>query len=325
MDDDWLGEAVIEALGQVEGRLFLVEVAAALESHPLAEGGPDLTERIAAQALEFEVSYCPPLAVEGAAARFHNWAAINPGASARARSDQIESLTRLYRLDRGGELARFTLFGQTYLKDADEDVQQACDQLISRLFRYPDQRAARSVELSDLQAALDDPDDRAALGRLAFPQSALGHAPSLEAVGDRAHEHVVLQTEIHDDRDGRYLVCEPRDAAELGKLYRLFLLSGFPLAISEADHHLVVLDNDDQLVGGVVWRLDADDEPHLDGVVVVGYRRGRGLARLILEDFAVRLADEGHAILRTHFSLQGFFERLGFKIDSQRGGLVKRL
>jgi predicted GNAT superfamily acetyltransferase len=144
-------------------------------------------------------------------------------------------------------------------------------------------------------------------------------------VGDRAREHVVLQTEIRDDLDGVYTVREPRDAAELGKLYRLFLLSGFPLAISEADRHLVTVDADGQLAGGVVWRRDADAEPHLDGVVVVRYRRGRGLARVILEDFCKRLASEGHQVLRTHFSLQGFFNRLGFQLDQQRGGLVRRL
>ena len=77
--------------------------------------------------------------------------------------------------------------------------------------------------------------------------------------------------------------------------------------------------------GSVVWRRDADAEPHLDGVVVVGYRRGQGLARVILEDFCKRLANDGHQVLRTHFSLQGFFSRLGFQLDQQRGGLVRRL
>jgi hypothetical protein len=325
MDDAWLGEAAAEALGQAEGRAFLLDLASALDREPLPEVGADLADRIRSQAEELATTYRPTLAVEGAAARYHHWAAINPDASARARSDQIESLTRLYRLDQGGELARFTLFRQTYLDTADEDAQQACDQLIARLFRYPDLRAARTVELSDLQAALDDPDDRAALGRLAFPQSAPGHAPSLKAVGDRAREHMVLETEVRDDQDVAYQVREPRDAAELGKLYRLFLLSGFPLAISEADRHLVTVDGQGQLVGGVVWRRDAADEPHLDGVVVVAYLRGRGLARVILEDFCRRLANEGHGVLRTHFSLQGFFARLGFRIDQQRGGLVRRL
>ncbi len=324
MDDDWLGEAVAEALGQTDGRLFLEELATALELTPLAEGGPELTERIREKARDLAVRYHAPLAVESAAARYHDWADVNPDASPRARSDQIESLIRLYRLD-SRELARFTLFGKTYLADATAEAQQACEQLVSRLFRYPQQRAARTVELSDLQAALDDPDDRAALGRLAFPQSAHGRAPHLTPVGDRAREHVVLQTEIRDDHDEIYIVREPRDAAELGKLYRLFLLSGFPLAISESDRLLVTLDDDGQLAGGVVWRPDADVEPHLDGVVVVGYRRGRGLARVILEDFCQRLANDGHKILRTHFSLQGFFSRLGFQLDQQRGGLVRRL
>ena len=175
------------------------------------------------------------------------------------------------------------------------------------------------MELSDLQAALHDQEQRDALARLAFPQSSSTSRPSLQAVGDRARAHVVLQTELSDDRGVSYLMREPRDAAEMGRLYRLFLRSNFPLAISEEDRHLVTVDRDEQLAGGVVWRLDAAGEPHLDGVVVAQSLRGRGLARALLDDFMRRLADDGHTVLRTHFSLQGFFKGLGFGVDNQRG------
>jgi GNAT superfamily N-acetyltransferase len=179
--------------------------------------------------------------------------------------------------------------------------------------------------LSDLQAALASAEDRDALGRLAFPHSAAGHSPALQAVGDRARGHVVLQTEVQDDHELTYITREPRDAAEMGRLYRLFLQSGFPLEISESDNHLVTVDADGQMAGGVVWRLDAAGEPHLDGVAVVPSRRGHGLARAILEDFASRLRDDGHTHLRTHYSLKDFFEHLGFATDKQRGGLVRHL
>ncbi len=325
VDDAWLGEAAAEALGQADGQAFLQDLAAALEQTPLPEGGPGFAERVTAQAEILGLAYRPTLAVEGATDRYRSWRKLNPDASARARSDQMESLIRLYRLDREGEIGRFTLFLGTYLAHADGAARDACEQLIARLYRHPDMRAARTVELSDLQAALDDPDDRAALGRLAFPHSAEGHEPALRAVGDRVHGHVVLETEVQDQHGSRYTVREPRDASELGRLYRLFLLSGFPLAISESDRHLAAVDQDGQLCGGVVWRLDASREPHLDGVAVVGFLRGRGLARVLLDDFCRRLVDDGHQVLRTHFSLQSFFERQGFGIETERGGLVRRL
>jgi len=324
-DDGWLGDAVAEALGPGEGREFLNEIVAALEREPFAEGGPDLVARLRRFARELAVRYRPPLVVERAADRYRRWREMNADPSPRARSDQLESLVRLYRLDREGEPACFTLFRQTYLSEAPDAARRACDQLVARLFRHPDLRASRTVELSDLQAALLDPEDRLALGRLAFPQSAIGHHPAVQSVGDPARGHVVLVTDIADDHGGRYLVREPRDAAEMGRLYRLFLQSGFPLAISEADRHLVVVDRHEHLMGGVVWRIDTAGEPHLDGVVVTDSLRGRGLARVLLEDFSDRLADDGHAVLRTHFSLQGFFEHLGFRVDRQRGGLVKQL
>jgi len=325
IDDDWLAAAVAEALGPVEGRQLLSEMASAVEAQPVPEGGPDLAARLRRAARELAVRYRPPLVVESAVDRYRRWREANPDASSRARSDQLESLIRLYRLDREGELACFTLFRRAYLSEAPQPAQHACDRLIARLFRHADLRAARTVELSDLQSALADPEDRLALGRLAFPQSGLGHHPAVQAVGDPERGHVVLVTDIQDDHGTAYRVREPRDAAEMGRLYRLFLQSGFPLAISEADRHLVAVDRNEHLTGGVVWRTDAAGEPHLDGVVVTDSLRGRGLARALLEDFARRLGDEGHAILRTHFSLQGFFENLGFHLDRQRGGLVKQL
>jgi GNAT superfamily N-acetyltransferase len=325
VDDGWLAEAVAEALGAVEARQFLVALADALKQDPRPQDGDELASRMRLFADELAVRYRPTLTVEGACERFERWRSLNPDASSHARSDQIESLIRLYRLDLEGELACFTLFREAYLREADTAALHACDQLLARLFRFPDLRAARTVEMSDLQAALTDPEDREALSRLAFPRSALGHRPALQAIGDRARGHVVLQTEIADDRGTRHMVREPRDAAEMGRLYRLFLQSGFPLDISENDRHLVLVDRDGQLSGGVVWRLDAIGEPHLDGVVVARPMRGRGLARLLLEDFARRLSDDGHQVLRTHFSLQGFFTRLGFHTDRQRGGLVRRL
>jgi len=325
MDDGWLAEAFAEALGPADGRTLLLEIAGSLERDPLPNAGPDLAGRLRSFADLLAERYRPTLAVEGAAARYAQWRRLNPEASPRARSDQLESLIRLYRLDQQGEIACFALFGATYLTEAPPDAQAACEQLVDRLFHHPDLRAARTVELSDLQAALPAAEDRAALGRLAFPQSAHGHHPAVQPVGDRARGHVVLQTEITDDRGARYLVREPRDAGEMGRLYRLFLQSGFPLAISEADRHLVTVDADDQLAGGVGWRTDLAGEPHLDGVVVTDSLRGRGLARVIIADLGRRLADDGHGVLRTHFSLQGFFARLGFAVDRQRGGLVRVL
>jgi GNAT superfamily N-acetyltransferase len=325
LDDHWLLEAVPEALGQAEAADFLDGLADAAQAEPLPLVSDGFLDRVRAFSTRLRAAYHPSLAVEGATARFHAWRHANKDASPRACGDQLESLVRLYRLDRDGELAVFTLFRDTFLVEAPTAAGEACERLLQKLFRHPDLRAARTVELGDLQAALVEPAHREALARLAFPQSAGTSDPAVHAVGDRAREHVVLQTEVTDSRQHRYTVREPRDPAEMGRLYRLFLRSDFPLAISEVDHHLVLVDGDEQLVGGIVWRLDPSAEPHLDGVVVTHALRGRGLARGLLEDFMRRLADDGHVVMRTHFSLQGFFAGLGFRTDTQRGGLVRRL
>jgi GNAT superfamily N-acetyltransferase len=286
---------------------------------------PGLAAAARSFAEELRERHRPNLTEEAATRRFHEWLAVNPEASPRAQGDQLESLLRFYRFDRQSELAVLALLRSTVLAGAGEAVREACDRLLQRLFRHPGLRAMRCVELGDLQSALDDAAWREVLARLVFPPLAGGAHPAVQTVGDRAREHVVLQTECRDLQGASYRVREPRDAAEMGRIYREFLRARFPLQFSDEDRHLVLVDADEQLVGGVVWRLDPAGEPHLDGVVVSSSLRGRGLARRLLGDLALRLAAEGHHVLRTHYSLRGFFQGMGFDVDQQRGGLVRRL
>ena len=181
------------------------------------------------------------------------------------------------------------------------------------------------MELSDLQNLFTAAEDRLAFSRMAFPHAAPEHQPQVATVGDPDHRHVVLRTTLTDDHGIAYACLEPRSAAEVGKLYRLFLESGFPLTISPRDRHLIVLDAREQIVGGIVHRPDTGAEPHLEGVVVARTLRGRGLARALIDDFCHRMAAEGHTLVRTHYSLREFFQRQGFDVDRKWGGFVRRL
>ena len=78
------------------------------------------------------------------------------------------------------------------------------DRLLVRMFRHPERRATQMVELSDLQAALTDPDDRTAFNRLAFPNRMRADTVEVRAVGDPAHSQVVVRSTIQDQHGHQY-------------------------------------------------------------------------------------------------------------------------
>lgn len=330
LDDRWVLEAIAEALGAGPARAFLADLADELARDGLPEAGPDFPAQVTAFAARLAEAYWAPLALESAVDRYREWKAANPGASPAASVDQIEALARLYHLDElprddSGEATRVALFARTYFARRGPAVEAAFARLQGRLFVDPSLRAAQTVELSEVQGLFTAAEDRLAFSRMAFPHAAPEHQPQVATVGDPDLRHVVLRTTLTDDHGLAYACLEPRSAAEVGKLYRLFFESGFPLTISPRDRHLVVLDAREQIVGGVVHRPDTGAEPHLEGVVVARTLRGRGLARALLDDFCHRMAAEGHTLVRTHYSLREFFQRQGFDVDRQWGGVVRRL
>jgi len=111
----------------------------------------------------------------------------------------------------------------------------------------------------------------------------------------------------------------------MGVIYRMFFLSGFAKTVSERDRILVVENERNQIVGGVCYRPEEGGVVHLDGIVVTRALHDRGLTTAILEDFATRMAEAGHRVVRTHYVLPGFYQKRGFRLDRRWGGLVRFL
>ena len=325
LEREWIFEAIVEALDPNGALAFLKELKEEISSLSTDEMGLGFTEALDGFIESLEGSYQIPLSLRGAIHRFEEWESVNIQARLKARLEILEELTRLYRLDRLPEIARFTLFRNTYFKDADPQLLEIFDRLLVRMFRHPNRRATQMVELSDLQAALSDQDDRAAFNRLAFPHRLRSDSVEVLAVGDAAHSQVLVRSTIQDQHGHSYVICEPAGPAEVGQLYRLFLRAGFPKTISEADRYLVATDESEQIIGGVVYRQLDDEAVFLDGIVVNQALIERGIARAILADFCTRLTAEGVKTIKTHFFLRRFYQKHGFRMDERWGGLVRFL
>jgi len=269
--------------------------------------------------------YHEPLALRGAVARFEEWERVNTQAGLKARLEILDELARLYRLDSLPQIARFTLFRNTYFRNADLHLLDIFDRLLIRMFRHPRRRPSQMVELSDLQAALTDPDDRLAFNRLAFPHRRRSERIEVQTVGDPERSQVVIRSTISDRHGKPYTVGEPSGPAEVGQVYQLFLRAGYPKAISEADRYYVVSDEEEHIIGGVVYRNEDEESVFLDGIVVTQPLRERGVAAAVLEDFCTRMTSRGFRIIKTHFFLRRQYEQYGFRVDHRWGGLVRHL
>ncbi|MBU8870848.1 MAG: GNAT family N-acetyltransferase [Gemmatimonadales bacterium] len=325
LEPRWIFEAYVEALGVEEAGEVLQSLQEEMAASQTDELGPDFAPALSEFLTELETIYYKPLALKSAVGRYREWEKSNTTAPLNTRLDIIEELFRLYHLDRMPEIARFTLFRQTLYRGSDLQLLDVFDRLLVRMFRNPGLPATQMVELSDLQGILAGSEDLTTFNRMAFPNRIDGGAIEVRTVGDPARGQVIVRSKIKD-LDGRtYQVGEPAGPADVGQLYRLFLQAGFPKSISEADRYFVVSDEAEQIIGGVVYRLEGDGVAVLDGIVVNQILAERGISGAIMSDFCTRMKSLGCQVIKTHFFLRRFYQRHGFKTDPRRGGLVRYL
>ncbi len=323
LEVDWIFDACREGLGDDPIRTFLAELEEEVEALPRGQVPPELRRSIRRSRRALEESAWIPLAVPSAVRRYWAWTVVNPNATVEARIDQVEGLLRLYDLGRFGERARYLVFQQTVLRDANEEFHSIFARLLAKIDGGGS--AVHHVELSELQATLENDEERSAFRHLAFPRSLPLDSPEIVAYGDWENPSVAVRSKIVDRLGEDYQVREPMTPDEVGQLYRLFFRRRFPKAVSEFDRYLIAIDHSDRLIAGVCYQHLRRDTTYMEGVVVDRSVEARGVASALLEDFCARLAAEGVAVVQTGFFMQSFCEGRGFRLDRRYSGLVRFL
>jgi len=317
----WVVDAAFEALGEQGARAFLAELKQGWTGASGDHG------RALLEAIDVALATAPgsrnPLALEFATARFEAWDAAHSGAPLSEREKTAEALLRLYRVDALGEEVRYRLFRSTVFARSPYEVQHAFDRLLAALRARPGARPSHLVELEGLHAALQTDEERHAFTRLVFPAARTMRPVEVTVVGD-AVKHVVLATELVDKQGTAWIVREPVDAAEVGRLYRLFVRAGLPRAFSSERRYLVVLDSANRIAGGASYTLLGADLAQLDGLVIIPSMRGRGLSSALLDDLCTRLSALGIKSVLAHFAFRNL-PISGFRLDRRHGGLVRDL
>jgi long-subunit acyl-CoA synthetase (AMP-forming) len=320
----WIFDASLEALGPSAGGLFLEQLRADLSVAEKSAAEKELAAALESQLSRSREKPYRPLALLCAIDRYRDWARVNPGATPAAREGQVEQMCELYRLDRHPKLVRYELFRHTYFADFPAATAETFDAFLAAFARNESRSPFQLEELSNLQKGVRDPADREVFSRMLLPHPRTARPLEILALGEGVSRQVVLQTEILD-RDGvQYAVREPVTASELGRLFRLLFESGLAPGISEQDRFIAALDEAEQIVGGIRYRLE-DRSVALLELVVEAYLRGRGIGSALLEDFCARMKAVPVEILRTQFVLRRFYNARGFRPDARWGGLVRFL
>ncbi len=324
---EWIFDAIVEALGIDDAKNFLRELKENFKTENYKTGVFNL--KIEVENYLHKIENVPYVSIQIIIAieRYREWRNANPNATAEAKNQFLKKLYKLYHLGRYPEYARFIFYNRTYFKNADEIIKEKLEKLIKILFENPGIHATRFIELSEFQESLTNQDDRNTFAGMVFPDVNKPLHIELVTVGDDENKDVVIKTQIQDRKGKSFSVRKTFSPAEVGTLYKIFIIEDYPLNISAQDQFLVVTDDEqnEKIVGGVCYKINDVNLATLEGITIESTLRGLGLGSMLLEDFVNRLSNEGVNVLTTHYHMVPFFGSHEFKVDSRWGGLVRFL
>jgi len=322
----WIFDACTEALGKQEAYKFLAQLRDDLESDSLEFTLFDFPKKLDAYLDHLDSEYHVPLSLQTAIDRYQEWEKANSKATTTARENQVLELLGVYQLDQYGDLGRYYLYRHTFFSNFDTAVSEAFDRLLNQMISHPKRRPTELSELSDLMSSLMDTGSRLVASLMVFPATQSPEPLQIMAIGpEKEASQIVVSSSIHDRRGGIYSIREPIGAAEIGRLFRLSVRSGFPISVAEQEKYLLVFDSDEQVVGGICYRSIEPTVAHLDGIAISNALKGRGLGSALLEDFCQRMDSQGIGIINTLFLSREFFKAHGFRLDREWSGLVRFL
>jgi len=323
---NWIYKAMIESLGKKETFELLEEWRVFLRN--TTDGylrSLHLEESIDEFINEQKDTHYISLKIHSAIFNYDQWLKLNPDATKEAREQTLSEIFDLFKIFKLSEIDRFYFYKHTYFSHFNERVKQAFDKLLQKMTDKPDTEIIQMVELSDLQATLEDPVDRRIFSKMVFPKMKHYQEMDFVKVVDKNKEQIIVQTLIKDKSGLTYTMREPRDAAEVGKLYQLFYEENYPKTVSQMDKYFVVTDKYERVIGAISYRILENNIVRLDGTAVTSPLQGKGIGSAMINDFFTRMAAKDVAIIKAHYLLGNYFLKHNFKVDKKWGALVKHL
>ncbi len=323
---NWIYKAMIESLGKKETFELLEEWRTFLKNTPDNYlKSLRLEDSIDEFIKEQKNNHYYSLKIHSGISNYEHWIKLNPDATKEAREQTVYEIFDLFNIFKLGEIDRFYFYRHTYFNHSARAVQNAFGMLLEKMEEKPNTETIQLMELSNLQATLEDPTDRRIFSKMVFPKMKHYQEMDFVKVVDKNKEQIIVQTLIKDKSGLTYTMREPRDAAEVGKLYQLFYEENYPKTVSQMDKYFVVTDKYGRVIGGISYRTLENNIVRLDGTAVTSPLQGKGIGSAMINDFFTRMAAKDVAIIKAHYLLGNYFLKHNFKVDKKWGALVKHL
>lgn len=326
IDPEWIFDASIEALGKEDALAFLNQLSADLKKHKvICHDQTNLKDHLNSYLAGNINRFHLPLALYSAIDQYIDWFRMNPLTTVAAKEQTIIELMELFRLNSLPDLIRYYFYRHTYFMDFTADVKAAFDRLLEKMQEVKGVLPIQLIELSDLQSALTEEDDKNVFSHMVFPRLQTDQHMDLLKIGELSKEHVLVRFEIHDRDRKQYTQFEPMEPREIGQLYQMFFRENYPKEISKTDHQHVVADETGKIIGGLTWHYLDEETVLFDGIVVTSALQGKGIAAAMIANFFVSMSAYGIKIIKAHFLFGNYYMKHFFEIDRKWGALVKVL
>jgi predicted GNAT family acetyltransferase len=269
--------------------------------------------------------YYLPLDLYNAIDQYSEWIKMNPTTTSMAREQTLFEFMELYKLQGYPELVRYYFYRHTYFSNADVTILSAFGKLLDKMQMNPEILPIQLLELSDLQSFIIHPEDKNVFSRMVFPRLQGEQKVDFLRIGESVKEHLIIRFKIQDKTGSSYVQREPIEPREIGQLYQLFFRENYPKEITNMDHHHVVVDDNDKIIGGLTWRHLDQNTALLDGIVVISSLQGKGIASSMIENYFTSMAALGIKVIKAHFLFGNYYLKHYFEVDKKWGALIKTL
>ena len=322
----WIFDACREALGEDDAASFLEDLRSDLLKCPLyCFDNKNILEDLESYMDRNKQKIYLPLALFNAIDQYHEWHRMNPLTTPAAKEQTLFELIELFKLQGYPQLIRYYFYRHSYFTDASDEIKTAFDRLLERMQSGSDILPIQLTELSELQSAITQAEDKNVFSRMVFPRLQNEQGVGFMKVGEQQVEHVVVKFTLKDKSGAEYTFREPVEPREIGQLYQLFFREHYPKEISKADQHFVVTDDRDRIIGGLTWRYIDDTHAFLDGIVVTSSLQGKGIASAMIRDFVADMTARGIKVIKAHFLFGNYYLKHSFEIDEKWGSLIRIL
>ncbi len=322
----WIFHSSIEAFGKEKGLKLLKDLSDEYNSlTKLTDNEKIIKEALEKYFITFKNREYLPLALFNAGERYEDWNYRNPGATPAAKLQTISELFDLYALKKYPEIVRYHFYRNTYFNDAEDTFTEKFDILLNKMAENKKISPLQLTELSDLQSAITDKTDKKIFEKMVFPNIKKKQSVDILTVGKKNEEHVIVKSVLKDKDKNEYIMRETLKAYEVGSLYKLFYKENYPKEITKTDKHFIVLDSNEQLIGGLCYKELEKGIVLIDGMAVTSALHGKGIGSAMMEDFFIRMKVKGIKTIKAHFLFGNYYLKHNFVIDKKWGALVKHL